>query len=300
VSRASRVPYHQNVYDLLGIEPGESPEAARMIAEHEAQHGPLPASVKEWYLVPNVVLLDRRPDEWVEQWTLNEGKLWWEYSNQDPPVPLLNFLDDLAQLSEGPAPPYVIILHENQGVVRWWVEIRVNGSDDPPVWVDNDQPDDTAAWTRSDERFSEFLVRWFGNFYLQPWTPLSRNGSDAKFNGVRPFVKPYANRLWLRTPDEPFQPPVIDFLTDHFGEPERTARPGNVTTYTFRPPGGTIRVTADEPTLTGGLSAWWVHAETRERLAEFAELLRPWGTLRDTLRADTDPARAVLNRTRGA
>ena len=35
VSRASRIPYHQNVYDLLQIEPGASPEAARMIAEYE-------------------------------------------------------------------------------------------------------------------------------------------------------------------------------------------------------------------------------------------------------------------------
>ncbi|MCI0700989.1 MAG: hypothetical protein L0241_07895 [Planctomycetia bacterium] len=55
MSRVSRVPYHQNVYDLLQLEPGESPEAARMIAEHEAQHGSLPASVKEWYLGPNLV-----------------------------------------------------------------------------------------------------------------------------------------------------------------------------------------------------------------------------------------------------
>jgi hypothetical protein len=92
---------------------------------------------------------------------------------------------------------------------------------------------------------------------------------------------------------------VIDFLIEQFGEPEVTPRAGNVSTYHFRPPGGTIRVTADEPTLMGGLSAWWVHADTPERLAEFATLLLPWGTLRDTLRADTDPAREVLKHVRG-
>ena len=58
---------------------------------------------------------------------------------------------------------------------------------------------------------------------------------------------------------------MIDFLTDHFGEPERTPRPGDVTTNTFRPQGGTIRVTADHPALTGGLSAWWLHADAPER-----------------------------------
>ena len=114
-----------------------------------------------------------------------------------------------------------------------------------------------------------------------------------------PGLYPLHNCPWLRSRDEPFQPPIVDFLIDRFGEPERTPRAGSVTTYAFRPSGGTIRVTADEPALTGGLSAWWVHADTPERLAEFAELLLPWGTLRDTLRADTDPARDVLKRVRG-
>lgn len=112
--------------------------------------------------------------------------------------------------------------------------------------------------------------------------------------GVKPFEHDYANGLWLRSPAEPFEPAVIDFLIDQFGEPERTPRPGNVTTYTFRPDGSIIRITADEPKLGGGLSAWWVHADTPEKLAELARLIVPFGTLRETLRADTDPARNVL------
>ena len=291
MSRASRVPYHQNVYDLLGIEPGECPEAARMIAEHEAQHGPLPASLREWYLVPNVVLLRRRPANWLDQWELNSGLVWWEYSNQDPPTPLPHVLEQFTQLYERSDFPAVCVLCENQGVVSWWVEI--NGSDDPPVWVDNDQPDDERAWDLDARRFSDFISNWISGFYDWQCDPKRLWLKPARGNS------PHANRLWLRASDEPFQPPVIDFLTERFGEPERTARPGDVTTHTFRPEGGTIRVTADEPTLTGGLSAWWIHADTRERLAEFAMLLLPWGTLRDTLRADTDPARAVLNEVQG-
>src|SRR5688500_6257667 len=72
MSRTSRIPYHQNVYDLLGIEPGESPEAARKIAEHEAKHGPLPASVREWYLAAHA------------------------FERPDPIVPLDGFLNQLA------------------------------------------------------------------------------------------------------------------------------------------------------------------------------------------------------------
>jgi|GEM_PF-6375761 len=298
MSRVSRVPYHQNVYDLLQLEPGESPEAARLIAEHEAKHGPLPASVREWYLVPNVVMLQPRPSEWHRQWELNHGKIWWDYSNQDPPVPLPNLLDDIARLKSRPDFPYVRILHENQGVVRWWLEL--NGSDDPPVWGDNEQPEDPAVWTQTAETLSSFVVEWIALYYQRNWTPLSRNSSDARRRQATRFIKPYNNGLWLRTPDEPFQPPVIDFLIDQFGEPERTPRPGNVTTYNYYPAGGTIRVTADDPTLTGGLSAWWIHADAPERLAEFARLLLSWGTLHDTLRADTDPARKVLRGVRGS
>ena len=56
------------------------------------------------------------------------------------------------------------------------------------------------------------------------------------------------------------------------------------------------RQTADEPGLGGALSAWWLHAESPERLAELTRLVLPFGTLRDTLRADTDAARDALER----
>src|SRR4051812_14214082 len=99
MSRASRVPYHQNIYDLLGIEPGACPEAARMIAEHEAAHGPLPASVREWYLVPNAVPL--RPGRLVEEWDVKRGTIWFEYSDIDNPVALASVLAEFAETRTG-------------------------------------------------------------------------------------------------------------------------------------------------------------------------------------------------------
>jgi hypothetical protein len=297
------VPYHQNVYDLLQLEPGESPEAARMIAEHEAAHGPLPAAVREWYLVPSVVPLVPSPESQAHPAALHglftdcEGTLWCDFSNLDHPTPLASVLREFALLSGGQTRPYVPVLLESQCAPRWWVE--VNETSDPRVWSDNDNehPDD---WVVVADSFSQFLTDWFTRYYLLDWTPCSRNSSGAQSRGVPRSLKPYANGLWLRTPAEPFAPPVIDYLTDHLGEPERTPRPGEVTTYTFRPDGGTVRVTADHPSLTGGLSAWWLHAESPERLAELGRLLLPWGTLRETLRADTDPAREVLEQLRGA
>lgn len=276
MSRASRIPYHQNVYDLLQIEPGESPEAARMITEHEAKHGPLPASVREWYLVPNAVPL-RETHEAVGMSPHHARSLMLEYTNDPSPIDLEWLLRRCATTPDR----VVELTYEFDG--HWWL-LQLTG-DDPPVkygWERSDWPGDSVP-------FSVFLAEWFALGSLPPFGTVAESRRQ----------QPHSNGLWLRVPDEPFQPPVIDFLIDRFGEPQRTPRPGGVTTYAYRPPGGTIRVTADEPALTGGLSAWWVHADTPERLAELAELLLPWGTLRVTLRADTDPARDVLKRVRG-
>src|SRR5262245_34956133 len=296
MGRTSRVPYHQNVYDLLQLEPGESPEAARMIAEHEAAHGPLPASLREWLLVPDVLPLVMPEGAWG--WEVAPGTLWFDYSNEDQVLGIAEILRGFATPSEQPRGRFVSVIVENQAVVSWWVE--VDGSEDPPVWCDNDQPEEPEQWEQVSPSFSGFVTDWITCFYQQPYTPRAPNSSDARADCAVPFVKPYANGLWLRTPADPFAPPVIDFLTEQLGEPEQTPRPGDITTYTFRPDGGTIRVTADEPSLPDGLSAWWIHAQTPERLAELGRLLLPWGTLRETLRADTEAARNVLRQIIGA
>jgi hypothetical protein len=290
VTRVSRIPYHQNVYDLLQIEPGESPEAARMIDEHEAEHGLLPASVKEWYLVPNVVPLEA--PHGVQRYQVAPGTLWYDYSE---PYDILT----LADILHGFATPCVHTNGRYVEVLHTWdfysCYVHLTGSDDPRVWDGPDIPTrDPIDFRDCSESFSEFVAGQFTWFYMDRLTRRATGPSRAT-----PLKSHHDNGLWLRSPDESFQPPVIDFLTDHFGEPERTPRSDNVTTYTYHPHSGTIRVTADEPALTGALSAWWIHADTPERLAEFATMLLPWGTLRETLRADTNSAREVLKRDRG-
>jgi hypothetical protein len=293
------VPYYQNVYDLLQLEPGESPEALRMIAEHEAQHGPLPASVREWYLVPNVVPL-RLPvgqERWNRLTQLCRGTLWWDYSEGDI-ASLEEVLHDFAQPVQTAVPRGAYVINGAMNIYDWYVV--PDGSDDPPVWRYCDESDPPNQWTQEAAAFSEFVSGWMMRAYRDDDYPLSRNCPAVVAEAVlEPFPKPYLNGFWLRAPAEPFHPPVIDFLIENFGEPERTPRPGNVTTYTFRPARGTIRITADEPALSGGLSAWWVHAETRNRYAEFLALLLPWGTLRHSLRADCKTSLEMLQKATG-
>lgn len=294
MSRASRIPYHQNVYDLLGIEPAVCPDAARMIAAHEATYGPLPASVREWYLVPNAVPLQFSMGYWDNE--VAWGTLWHDYSNGDVILSLEQVLNDFAATPEQPSGNRVRIASENGVTVSWWIEAA--GAGDPRVWRESSDSGD-PVWDVEADCFSNFLAAWITRYYQHDWAPISRMSADGRAE-ARGYVKEHGNGLWLRAPDESFHPPVLDFLAERFGDPHLTPRADNVTTYTWRPAGGTLRVTADEPGLTGGLSAWFLHAETPERLSQFAELLVPWGTLRDTLRADTEAARAVLNRVRGS
>ncbi|MCE9567622.1 MAG: hypothetical protein K8U57_36945 [Planctomycetes bacterium] len=282
MSRISRIPYHQNVYDLLQIEPGESPEAASMIAEHEAKHGPLPASVREWYLVPDVVGINY---DNMQRLKRTDHNFWRVIGYDCESVSIADVLTAIRGLWRADLST-VVVLRDELDMIRWRVE--VHGIADPQVWVQvMADPDDDARWEWKPETvpFSFFLIEWIAARYPAP---------GCKYPQPTPPLLAHSNGLWFRTPAEPFEPAVIDYLTDQLDEPERTQRPGNVTTYTFRPNGGIIRVTADEPTLGGGLSAWWVHADMPQRLAELGRLIVPFGTLRETLKADTDPAREVL------
>lgn len=158
MSRVSHVPYHQNVYDLIGIEPGECPDAAQMITEHEVEHGPLPEALREWYHIPNVVLLSS------VGWTLEaEAETFWhEIGGEAHPHPLDEVLADFAALTESPEPARVAVLTEQQGGFRWY--INVDGSDDPAVWIGPSDVYD-QKWTREADHFSEFIWEWVSEYY---------------------------------------------------------------------------------------------------------------------------------------
>ena len=321
MSRVSRVPYHQNVYDLLQAETRLLPEALASIRDWEQRTGtPFPAAMAEWYSSEGEL---RCGEEARELWRVSLVDLWSEFSNDERAHPLAELFgsnnrpEQMWTLPEGYSGAeypklFFRLIAENQG--NFVLFAYADGSDDPPVfttdaecgpwleggrdWVDEDGDFNGERGWQPVGTFREVLFLWVASYYHEDFTPISykHRAYSTGFSPEHAPPKPYLNGLWLRTPDEPFHPPVIDFLAERLGDPHLTPRPGNVTTHTWRPPGGTVRVTADEPGLTGGLSAWWVHAETPERLAALAEMLLPWGTLRETLRADTDPARDVLSR----
>jgi hypothetical protein len=308
MSRSSRVPYHQNVYDLLQVAKVEAvPEAEAAISEWEHRtRRTFPAAMREFYTTSVILRCGNEPPT---EWRLLPHELWSEYSNAERARPIPEVFETFSPRPYRRTPPLPVpgfeLIWENQG--NWVMCARGAGSDDPVVDVSDPcflSPEE--LWTDDQSwhpigTFSEVLSSWFAVYYVEDFVPLSF-GHHSYSTGFRPAdapPKPYHNGLWLRTPADPFEPAAIDYLTEAFDEPERTPRPGNVTTYTFRPPGGIVRVTADEPGLGGALAAWWVHADTPERLTELGRLIAPFGTLRDTLRADTEPARAVLSALRG-
>ncbi|HVL16184.1 MAG TPA: hypothetical protein VM529_26670 [Gemmata sp.] len=310
MSRTSRVPYHQNVYDLLLIDPRPLAGRREMIREWEQQTGRrFPSSLVELYSIEAAIPFGVNAKE---QWVLPMTEVWHQYSNMEEPTGLEQVLEPLDRphsrvVGEIEPGPYHYVQCENQG--NWLMYARANGDDDPPTYATDGGPYflrrqqewREGEWCRLGQ-FSEVLFRWFAWYYHDLDREIGTSFVPLRFHGNESMPeddefappKPYHNGLWLRTPAEPFAPPVIDFLTEQLGEPERTPRPGSVTTYTFRPPGGTIRVTADDPALAGGLSAWWLHADSPGRLTELARLVMPFGTLRDTLRADTDAAREAI------
>ena len=313
MGRTSRIPYHQNLYDLLQIEPREVPGAIEVIrAWEERERSYFPAVLTEWYVSECEI---RYGTNLQHTWRISLADLWTEFSNMDGAYSLAQLLgshnrpehgwrEPSGYQEEAYPHPFFRLIQENQG--NWVLFAYADGSDDPPVfstegeyggpWIDPAQESDEEPGWRQIGAFSEMLFRWFATYYIdEDFVPLSFNShnADPSRAGLAP-PKPYRDGLWLRTPAEPLAAPIIDFLTEQFGEPERALRPGNVTTYTYRPDGGTIRLTADDLAYPHPLSAWWIHTDTPERLAEFARLLVPWGTLHDTLRADTDAARAVL------
>jgi hypothetical protein len=302
-----RVPYHQSVFDLLDLQPRESPQAREMIEAHEARSGRLPEAVRQWYLIDRVVAL-RHDADWYARAGNQRDHLWYDYSNMDWPEALESVLRQFAGeptvmpgREQGRPAEVVQVMHENQGVCRWFV--RPDGSDDPPVIVDEHydfQAKQIVRWVQIADSFSAFVFGWFADYYAQEWTPLSECGRDADGMLRSHADKPYRNGLWLYAPHaEALDQPHLDFLIEQFNEDYCRQVAGGAIQYGFSHATGTIRVTTDDPGEEGGVSAWWLHADSAEHLYRLAERILWCGNLRQALRFRTKEAGPVMDRLRG-
>jgi hypothetical protein len=277
-----RVSYHQNLFDLLDQELPLSAEAVRMIEECERRCGrALPAAVREWYSLEGTVHL-HPSGEWPDP--NEEGSLWHAFSNGDHPRPLAEVLEVFAQAwPPGPEGGFVRIVTENQGCARWY--IPADGSDDPPVWCDNDRAD-VQDWTK-EEPFSTFVFGWIAFFGChRDW-------------GMGSLPEPHRRGHWLHSPREPaVLPPFLDQLIDALEEEPRRVRDGAPTTYPFAAPGARLKVTTDSWDDPEGHSAWWLSADDPKALEALARRVWHMGTLADSMRRFSDESQAVLQRLR--
>src|SRR5262249_7189729 len=135
VSRTSRVPYHQNVYDLFDVvRCDQLPEAAAQIVEWERRTGrPFPAVMTEFYTTS--VTLRLGGDD-PQEWTLTLPELWSEFSNDERARSVPEVFELFRQRPHlriaAPAPSFELIW-ENQGV--WVMCARDDGTPDPLVDV---------------------------------------------------------------------------------------------------------------------------------------------------------------------
>jgi hypothetical protein len=272
--------YHQNVWDLLGLEPWVSEAALRLIEKSERRCGHrLPSSVREWYATEGVVPLKQLESALSDDF----GGLWHKYSNGDHPCPLPAVLEAFERVSntgfQGDRFVDVVVADQECG----YCFFEVDGSDDPPAWSE-DYRREAADRRRVGDTFSDFLFGWF---------------HDNAIVGPESH-RPFPNGLWLRSPrDEALLPPHVDHFIDTMEERPHLQKPGGVVQYHFGLPGARLRITTDDCRTADGRSAWWLDADSPEALADLARRVWHVGGLAKTLRCEAEVGQAVLRALRG-
>jgi hypothetical protein len=103
--------------------------------------------------------------------------------------------------------------------------------------------------------------------------------------------------LWLYAPQaEPLVPPGLDFLIENCVEDTRREITAMVTQHGFHTGHGRLRVTSDSYREEGGVSAWWLHADSAADLFHLARPVWWCGNLPTALRAWTEAGRSVMDR----
>lgn len=246
--------YHHAIFDLMGIEPVISPAAQAIIAEREKLCGiTFPASVKEYFSLEGAAEI---------------------FENQASPDYLVQLkeLGNPEEVAEG----YLKVAYENQGAVVWFV--RLNGSDDPPVFHDNNEYFATLGLTGKTQKFSEidwqfnsatfteFIYEMFSFHHFTGYytglrlAALDDSPDEAMLNHLRSLYKEGPHSDLCKTNLQ--QAKVDRFYTRH----------------------GLIRITYRWNDITK--AEWVFDADSPEVLEEFVKSVWHYGTLAETLTPD--------------
>ncbi len=241
--------YHRAAFELLGREPVVSEEAVRLIEKAERHCGRrLAASVREWYSLRDAVALLPR-----------------HYH----PRPLESVLNNF--LSEGR-----IALGFDGGDSEWFV--KPDGSDDPPVVVDEWFGDPDDGEHPFADRFSVFLFSWV-------W--------EAVTNEAQRSPTGFA----VQALNTGFGPMELDFLKEHFQEAEAPRWEGAQCRYFFTA-GQRVMAYQHSPRLGIFVTSWYLTADSAAHLACLLRRLWPCLARVKDVRSQSPPAREVLEQVR--
>lgn len=219
--------FHAKTLKLLNVAPVISAIAISRLDDVETRIGRrLPSSVREWYSLPDACKLLR------------------QYSNDDWPLEVAEFgVPRNDTLGGGPhdllARGMIVFRYENQGVCVW--AFGLDGSDDPPVYVDFDSQFKT--WTKCAPTFSEHLYAWMWDYA----TVLTKD-------------------LLIQAQNRPLSETALGFLKENLEVgPETYGWPGR-TQYRFSSGDQRILIWASEDQAD-----WWLTADDEDSLGQLSQ-----------------------------
>ncbi|EDN66284.1 hypothetical protein BGP_1388 [Beggiatoa sp. PS] len=191
-----KLKYHQNTFELLSLKPQISEELIEYLNDIERQYNiSIPPSIKEWYSIKESKKIIETNTfggyDFIafQQWQKAE-QFWAD-----------NFLQkDLFKelLKEG----FLLLFAVYQEVSMHWM-VKLDGSDDPPVFVELDTEPPDFDWQLCANHFSEFIYELVWEFiraskeiklsaYTSTLTPQALSALSQCFIPL-PFVDVYRN-----------------------------------------------------------------------------------------------------------
>lgn len=243
--------YHHAIFDLLDLEPVISPAAQAIIAQREAVCGiTFPASIKEYFSLEGA------------------ADLFASKTTPDVLVPLEE-LGEPEEVAQG----YLKVAYENQSVVIWFVQLI--GSDNPPVFHDNNQYFLTTGHWEPHKEFSDidwhFESATFTNFIYDTL-------SQYHFEGVNTGLRLVAED---KTPNSE----MLDHLRSLYQEGPSTDLP-KVKVHRFYTKHGLILIASHGEGIALSKATWTLDADSPQALEDFVKSLWHFGTLSQTLKPD--------------